>query len=460
MGLPPPCRGARNRLAQLHLFHRGHQRRNRLRRRRVGRVDPARRVAYSSDFSRRCRRFHRYRIRNRTCHRACCRVCRRSTGGRSNPLAGIRRSRRRQSGGVRRNTSLQRILSRHRRRLRLRHRSLNRRACTRRLRRPVDVDDQPVRIRQQKRRVLRHIVHIQHHPGHIRSGLRGPDSLQKAVVRHREAPAHQLRAQLRPVQVEKDSIRVRNPRRLELYLVAKVDRHPGIRRRRPVPDPGHLRQALPRRGDSRSLCRRWNRQRSCIDRWRTPGRRGALGRRDRRRFDRSRVFLRQGQPASSRPSLARGRCRHTHRLFRLPRLAGTRSHRARRRLTRRPARRILCPQERILPLRVVQCHRVVQFATLFAQQLRHHPNRFGSVFIPRVAMVDRPKAVHHPHVFGFRVRSRRFCLEHLARLHRLLPWGQNRLMPCSCPSSSRRTRRRYTSQQQHTSAAPPPPNPS
>ncbi len=35
--------------------------------------------------------------------------------------------------------------------------------------RPVDVDDQAVRIRQQKRRILRHVVHFQHHAGRSKS---------------------------------------------------------------------------------------------------------------------------------------------------------------------------------------------------------------------------------------------------------------------------------------------------
>jgi hypothetical protein len=63
---------------------------------------------------------------------------------------------------------------------------------------PMNIDNQPVRIRQQKRRVLRHIVHIQHHPRHIVRVLRRPNLLQKSVVRHRKALAHQLLRQLRP----------------------------------------------------------------------------------------------------------------------------------------------------------------------------------------------------------------------------------------------------------------------
>ena len=127
----------------------------------------------------------------------------------------------------------------------------------------VDINNQPLRIGQQKRRVLRHLRHVQHHAGHVAVGLRRAYPREESAVGHAEALALQLRRQLHMVQVKEDAVRTHHPRRLILHLAAlvpgQVDRQPGIRRRRPVPDPGHHRDRLgwPIRGPLRAVFARW-----------------------------------------------------------------------------------------------------------------------------------------------------------------------------------------------------------
>ena len=110
----------------------------------------------------------------------------------------------------------------------------------------MNINNQPIRIRQQKRRVLRHLMHIQHHPRHLIRELRRTDLRQKSIIGHRKALARQLRRQPCMVQIEEDAIRILHPRRLILHVLARihvqVDRHTRIARRRPMPNPGHHRQ--------------------------------------------------------------------------------------------------------------------------------------------------------------------------------------------------------------------------
>jgi hypothetical protein len=108
----------------------------------------------------------------------------------------------------------------------------------------VNIDDQPRRVRQQKRRILRDLMHIQHDPRHIVRELRRPHPRQEAVVGHRKALARKLRGELGMMQVKEDAVRMLDPRRLiphriVIALNIEVDRDPRIRRRGPVADARH-----------------------------------------------------------------------------------------------------------------------------------------------------------------------------------------------------------------------------
>ena len=81
----------------------------------------------------------------------------------------------------------------------------------------MNINNQPVRIRQQKRRILRHLVHIQHHPRHVTRKLRRTNPRQKTIVRHRKALAGKLLCQPRIVQIKKDAVRMLDARRLVLH---------------------------------------------------------------------------------------------------------------------------------------------------------------------------------------------------------------------------------------------------
>ncbi len=105
----------------------------------------------------------------------------------------------------------------------------------------VDIDDQPVRIRQQEGFVVRKIGHFEHNPRAPGLKLRHTNLLQEPVV-HVEALAHQRRGQLGAAQVEENAVRTGNARRTELDVALQVDGDARVVRRRPVPDPGHARQ--------------------------------------------------------------------------------------------------------------------------------------------------------------------------------------------------------------------------
>ncbi len=106
----------------------------------------------------------------------------------------------------------------------------------------MNINNQPVRIRQQKSRILRHIIYIQHHPRHIVRELCRPYLLQEPIIRHRKALPHQLLRQPSPMQIKINPVRIRHPSRLISHIIPEIDRHPRISRSRPMPNPRNLRQ--------------------------------------------------------------------------------------------------------------------------------------------------------------------------------------------------------------------------
>src|SRR6202041_2275130 len=90
---------------------------------------------------------------------------------------------------------------RHRRSSRSRplHRHLHHRGAHLTLTSSMNVDDQPVRIRQQKRRVFRHVVHIQHHPRHVVGELSRTNLLKEPIVGDGKTFSDQLLRQPRPM---------------------------------------------------------------------------------------------------------------------------------------------------------------------------------------------------------------------------------------------------------------------
>ena len=127
----------------------------------------------------------------------------------------------------------------------------------------MNIDNQPVRVGQQERRILGDVIHFQHHPGRSLLVLRHPDLLQEAIL-HVEALAHQRRNQFRVRQVEEDAVRIGDAPSLVFHLRVQIDRHAGVVRRRPVPDARDLRRPSRlcrrsiriRRRCGRNLCRR------------------------------------------------------------------------------------------------------------------------------------------------------------------------------------------------------------
>ena len=110
----------------------------------------------------------------------------------------------------------------------------------------MNIDNQPIRIRQQKRRVFRHMMHIQHHPRHIVAKLRRPHPFQETIIGYPKTLPLQLRRQPRMPNIKEDPVRILHPRGLILHFLTRrhiqINRHPRVARRRPVPNPGHLRR--------------------------------------------------------------------------------------------------------------------------------------------------------------------------------------------------------------------------
>src|ERR1700693_3159020 len=105
---------------------------------------------------------------------------------------------------------------------------------------PVKINDQPVRIGQQKRFVVRKVVHFQHNSRSPRLKLRDPDFLQEAVI-YVKALAHESGSQLGATQVKEDALRMGDSLRTELNAALQVNRDAGVIRRGPVPDSGYAR---------------------------------------------------------------------------------------------------------------------------------------------------------------------------------------------------------------------------
>ena len=89
----------------------------------------------------------------------------------------------------------------------------------------MDIDDQPIRVRQQECRVLCNLMHIQHDARNVIGKLRGPNAGQEPVVGNGKTLACQFRRKMRVVQIEEDAVRVLYPRCLVLDLITKVDRN-------------------------------------------------------------------------------------------------------------------------------------------------------------------------------------------------------------------------------------------
>ena len=101
------------------------------------------------------------------------------------------------------------------RRGRIRH--IHRR-CGRARLAPMNIDDQAVRIRQQKRRVVAHVAYIEHDARNVVGKLRRANPLQITVVGHFHGSANQLRRKLHAMKIKKDAVRIGHARRFVLHL--------------------------------------------------------------------------------------------------------------------------------------------------------------------------------------------------------------------------------------------------
>src|SRR6202795_1431775 len=103
---------------------------------------------------------------------------------------------------------------------------------------PVNVNNQPVRIRQQESVVLREAVNVENNPRAIPARLSHANLLQKSMIQI-EALAHQGRRKLGVVQIKNDACRTAQSLRGKLYFAFKVNRDSSGVWRRPVPDTGN-----------------------------------------------------------------------------------------------------------------------------------------------------------------------------------------------------------------------------
>ncbi len=269
----------------------------------------------------------------------------------------------------------------------------------------VNVNDEPVRVGQQKRRVLRHWLHIQHDACGVRARLRRTDRLQKAVVGHRKALARQTQRESRAMQIEEDAVGVLHARRLKLHIATQVNRDPRIRCRGPVPDPRHH-----RRCDVRIVAVAARQLHLAGDRFRIarggcccvvtnhlrlrPCRAGFADRPALWCRRRLLVGLRHHRWRAVRISFAQQRP-HLGRLCRIVR--GVRPEQRQRLPQRRPcqrARRVCLGKKLILPRCIAETAAIVQLAPLFGQQLSDRLHGARCVQVRRVGVVDRPVAVH------------------------------------------------------------------
>ena len=105
----------------------------------------------------------------------------------------------------------------------------------------MDIDDQPIGIRQQEGRIVGNVVHFQHHASESALILRHPHLAQKAVV-HVEGFTHQLGRELRVVDIEEDAIGRRDTSSFVLHFRIHIDGHAGVIGCGPVPHAGNQRQ--------------------------------------------------------------------------------------------------------------------------------------------------------------------------------------------------------------------------
>lgn len=105
------------------------------------------------------------------------------------------------------------------------------------LRPPMNVNNEPRRVRQPERRVVAYIADIEHYSHHI-AGLPGPDATQKAAIRHRDGLACQFRRQPCTVKVKEDAVWLGHARSLKRHRFAgaacNVNGNSGVAGRGPV----------------------------------------------------------------------------------------------------------------------------------------------------------------------------------------------------------------------------------
>ena len=319
----------------------------------------------------------------------------------------------------------------------------------------MNIDNQPIGIRQQKRRILRNITHIQHHPRHVPARLCRPDLLQISIIRNVEAFTHKLRPQPGPMQVKVDPIRIWYPRGLKRHLGSQINRNPRVSRCRPMSNPRHQSQR-PAFGRNNPHLRHklvighsfvvipqrifivisWHIL--VVIPWRSGGIRFFSSTHYESVFHRRLTQLRQLRPSLPRRATARSFL-HNCRIL-LPRnrpvlqiLFLDRRFGQQRRYPQ-PAAWILRPQKFVLPHRRSQALRIAQRPPLFRQQFRHRIHCFRRMRSPRIAVINRTKTIHHlrKRSLGLTALGQRFKLHTLSLCllkRRQLVWLSRRLGP-------------------------------
>ena len=106
---------------------------------------------------------------------------------------------------------------------------------------PVNINDEPVRVRQQESVVARQVVHFQHNPRAPRLKFGDANFLQEAIV-HVEGLAHQRRSQFGVAQVEENAVWIRDALGIELHFLLDVNGDAGVVGRGPVANASDARQ--------------------------------------------------------------------------------------------------------------------------------------------------------------------------------------------------------------------------
>ena len=107
---------------------------------------------------------------------------------------------------------------------------------------PMNIDNQAVRIRQQKRRVVAHVAYIEHDARNVVGKLSRANPLEIAVVGHFHRSANQFRGELHAMKIKKDAVRIGHARRFVLHLGIQIDCHARINIRRPMTNAGDQRR--------------------------------------------------------------------------------------------------------------------------------------------------------------------------------------------------------------------------